>query len=144
MLAAPRILYALAQLRLLPEGLGRIHPQYRSTHLAILAMGILCLLLALSGTFTALAIASTLSRLLSYLLCIGALPRVHGRASEALRSEAYRLPGGWLIPILAFVICLALIAQTTLANWIAVGVLLLVGILLYLFAVGGAASRREV
>jgi len=142
MLAAPRILYALAGLRLLPQGLGRIHPQYRSPHVAILAMGILCLLLALSGTFTALAIASTLSRLLSFLLCIAALPRVHGRADVTRRQEAYRLPGGWIIPLLAFVICLALIAQTTLANWIAVGVLLGVGILLHRIATGAANTRE--
>jgi amino acid transporter len=142
MLAAPRILYALSQLRLLPQVLGWVHPRYRSPHVAILAMGALCLLLALSGTFTALAIASTLSRLLSYLLCIAALPRVHGNADATLRSEAYRLPGGWLIPALAFAICLALIAQTTLANWIAVGVLLLVGILLY-FLAGNAGRARQ-
>jgi len=140
MLAAPRILFALSQLRLLPASLGRIHPVHRSPHVAILAMGALCLLLALSGTFTALAIASTLARLLSYLLCIAALPRVHGRADEALRREAFRLPGGWLIPALALVICLALITQTTVANWAAVGILLLAGILLYALA---ARTRRQ-
>ncbi|MEE4279176.1 MAG: APC family permease [Halieaceae bacterium] len=138
MLAAPRILFALAELRMLPAALGRIHPRYRSPHIAILAMAALCLALALSGTFTALAIASTLSRLLSYLLCIGALPRVRAGASAELRREAFTLPGGLLIPALALSICLVLMAQTTLANWLAVGILLAVGVALY------ALARRAV
>ncbi|MEM9314051.1 MAG: APC family permease [Pseudomonadota bacterium] len=137
MLAAPRILFALARLKMLPPYLGRIHPQFRSPHVAIVVMGVLCLGLALSGTFTTLAVASTLSRLLSYVLCIGSLPRVRATASPEQRREAFALPGGLLVPALALAICLALIAQTTLANWIAVAALLGVGIVLYL-----VASRR--
>lgn len=134
MLAAPRILYALAQYRMMPVSLGRVHPHYRTPHVAILVMAVLCLVLALSGTFTALAVASTLSRLLSYLLCIGAFPRVRARAAEAVRDQAFPLPGGLLIPMLALFICAALITQTTLANWIAVGSLLAVGLVFFALA----------
>jgi len=137
MLAAPRLLYALAQHRMMPTSLGRIHERYRTPHVAILVMGALCLGLALSGTFTALAIASTLSRLLAYLLCIAALPRVRAAASDAVRREAFRLPGGFAIPALSLVLCLILIAQSTLANWLAVGALLAVGLVFL-----GLARRR--
>ena len=141
MLAAPRILFALARLQMLPPSLGSIHPRFRSPHIAIIVMGVLCLGLARSGTFTTLAVASTLSRLLSYVLCIGSLPRVRMEASPELRHEAFTLPGGLLIPALALSICLALIAQTTLANWIAVTALLAVGIALYFFARRGRVGQ---
>ena len=134
MLAAPRLLYALAQHRMMPTRLGAVHPRYRTPHIAILVMAVLCVSLALSGTFTALAIASTLSRLLAYLLCIGALPRVQAAATYADRQQAFKLPGGWLIPGTALLICSVLITQTTLANWIAVGLLLVIGLLFFAVA----------
>jgi APA family basic amino acid/polyamine antiporter len=134
MLAAPRLLYALAEHRMLPRGFAYVHPHFRTPSVAIIGMGILCLGLALSGTFTALAVASTLSRLLAYVVCIGALHRIRAAAGETLRQEAFTLPGGWLLPALAMLVCGGLMLQTTLANWLAVGGLLAIGILLYGFA----------
>ena len=95
-------------------------------------MGSLCLVLSLSGTFAALAVASSLSRLLAYVVCIGALPRVRARADEETRAQAYVLPGGHLVPAIALLICFILILQTTLANWVALAALLAVGVALYL------------
>jgi amino acid transporter len=134
MLAAPRLLYALAEHRMLPRSFAFVHPHFRTPSVAIIAMGILCLGLALSGTFTALAVASTLSRLLSYVACIAALSRIRSRASEAVRQEAFALPGGWLLPALAMLVCCVLMLQTTVANWLAVAGLLAIGILLFGFA----------
>lgn len=143
MLAAPRLLYALAEHGMLPRRIAYIHPHFRTPSVAIIGMGVLCLGLALSGTFTALAVASTLSRLLAYVVCIAALPRIRAAAEGEVRQEAFTLPGGWLLPALAMVVCCGLMMQTTLANWLAVAGLLAIGIVLYGFARRIAARRSH-
>lgn len=133
MIGAPRLLFALGEQGTIPALFTRVHPRYHTPHVSIIAMGALCLLLALSGTFAALAVASSLSRLLAYVVCIAALPRIQARAPANIRADAFRLPGGHLIPGIALLVCSVLIVHTTAANWFAVAALLLVGGSLYLF-----------
>jgi amino acid transporter len=64
-------------------------------------------------------------------MCIAALPAVRRKASEKTRRQAYRLKGGYAIPAVGLAICIWLMLQTTRANWIAVGLLLGLGIVLY-------------
>lgn len=132
MIGAPRLLYALGENGLIPRQFAHVSERYRTPSVAIMAMGALALLLALSGTFAQLAVASSLSRLLAYVLSICALPTIRRRASEEGRRHAFRLKGGYLIPLLGLGICLWLIAQTTRENWIAVGALLALGVCLYI------------
>jgi len=60
-LGAPRVLFAFARDGLLPAPLGRLHPRWRTPHVAIVVHTALGLLLALTGTFETLAILSTLT-----------------------------------------------------------------------------------
>ena len=131
MLQGPRLLFSLAELGMLPRVFARISPRYWTPDVAIVATGVLGLGLALTGTFVQLAVASSLARLIAYMLCIAALPAVRRKASADTRREAYRLKGGYLIPAAGFGICLWLMLHTTRANWIAVGLLLSLGIVLY-------------
>lgn len=139
MLAVPRLPFALAEKRLLPHWFGHIHEKYRTPSNSILMLGGLGLVFALSGSFAWLAAASSLTRLLSYVLCIGALPIIRKNATEKERSEAYRLKGGYTIPLIALVVCLFIGAQSELRSWLVTGGLLLVGLVLYAMA----AQRRE-
>ncbi|NCF24976.1 MAG: amino acid permease [Gammaproteobacteria bacterium] len=131
MIAAPRLIFALGENRLLPAWFGHIHPKYATPDYSILVMGGLALLMALSGSFVELAVASSLSRMLSYILCIGSLPVIRHRASDEMKARAYRIRGGYLIPIVGLLICLWLTAQATAENWRTVGILLAIGFVLY-------------
>ena len=131
MIAAPRLIFALGENRHLPAWFGHIHPKYATPDYSILVMGGLALLMALSGSFVELAVASSLSRMLSYILCIGSLPVIRHRASDEMKARAYRIRGGYLIPIVGLLICLWLTAQATAENWRTVGILLAIGFVLY-------------
>ncbi|MFT7289115.1 MAG: amino acid transporter [Halieaceae bacterium] len=78
------------------------------------------------------AVASSVSRLLAYISCIAALPAVRRSASEEVHRTAFRIRGGFLIPLVALLVCFWLLLQTKTENWVAVGLLLLVGLSLYL------------
>jgi amino acid transporter len=160
MLAVPRLPFAMAEKRMLPHWFGHIHEKHATPSNSILMLGGLGLAFALSGSFVWLAIASSLTRLISYVLCIGALPFIRRKASEEERREAYKLKGGYTIPIIALLVCLfigaqsdlrytipiiALLvclfigAQSDLRSWLVTGGLLIVGWVFYALA----AQRRE-
>ena len=131
MIAAPRLIFALAENRLLPAWFGNIHPRYATPDHSILVMGGLALVMALTGSFVELAVASSLSRMLSYILSIASLPIIRNRASDEMKARAYRIRGGYVVPLLGLLICLWLTAQATAQNWKTVGILLAIGFALY-------------
>ena len=132
MLAAPRLIYSLAENRLLPQWLAHINKKYSTPDRSILVMGAMALVLGLSSNFVELAVGSSVVRLLGYIICIAALPVIRKNASPEAREQAWRLPGGYAIPLLALGICVWLVAQSKGEDWMNVSILLAIGIGLYL------------
>lgn len=125
----PRYLHALAMDGYGPRMLARIHPRFRTPVPAILTVGILSLLLALSGSFVQLALLSVVARLCAYIgtaLSVLVLRRRHDS-----REGVLRLPGGPLIPVLAAALSIALLASARIGNLVAGGLALLVGAVIY-------------
>ena len=131
MLAVPRIIFSLAENRLLPSWFAHIHTKYATPDHSIYTMGALALALGLSSNFVELAIGSSVVRLLGYIICIAALPAIRRRASDAAREKAWHLPGGLAVPIVALLICMWLVAQSQAGDWIRVSFLLAIGAGLY-------------
>ena len=143
MLAVPRLPFAMAEERLLPRWFGHVHEKYATPSNSILLLGGMGLALALSGSFTWLAAASSLTRLISYVLCIGALPIIRSKASPEEREAAYKLKGGYTIPILALALCLWIGSQANARSWIVTGSLLAVGLVFYALAAGRRARANN-
>ncbi|MCO4810579.1 MAG: amino acid permease [Gammaproteobacteria bacterium] len=131
-LAAPRLLFSLAEQRLLPQWFGNVHKKYATPDRAIIAMGAMALVLGLSSNFVDLAIGSSVVRLLGYIICIASLPVIRRNAKAEKSEQAWRLRGGYAIPAAALLICLWLIGQSEREDWIKVSILLLIGLGLYL------------
>ena len=66
-------------------------------------------------------------RLLGYVICIASLPTARRNADAETRAQAFRLKGGYLVPGIALLICLWLLAQSKQESWIAVAILLGIG-----------------
>ena len=127
----PRYLLALANDGFGPRVLARIHPRFRTPVPAILFIGVLSLLLALSGSFVQLAMLSVVARLVTYIttaLAVIVLQRRHGD-----REQALQLPGGMLIPVVATIVSLGLLASASLENLLAGAAALVAGALIYRF-----------
>ncbi len=130
-LAAPRITYSMAEKRMLPAWFGHVHTKYATPDYSILMMGGMALTLALTGSFVKLALASSVVRLLGYIICIASLPSIRRNADVASRRNAFRLKGGYAIPGMALAVCIWLLAQSKLESWIAVIILLSIGWIFY-------------
>lgn len=134
-LSAPRMTYALARDGSLPAWLAVLHERHHTPNHSIALYGVLCLALALTGTFIWLAVMSTLIRLVTYFLCIAALPRLARRADSV--DQELRLPGGPLIPAVAMALCLWLVTQASPEAWLMLAGFVAAGSGLYWW------SRRE-
>ncbi|EDL48953.1 APC family permease [Erythrobacter sp. SD-21] len=130
----PRMAYGMAQQGMLPEWFERIHPRFLTPANAILFYGAASCLFAMWGGFLVLAAASTLSRLLTYVITAAALPVIEKRE-------------GHLNPFRAFVALLALAASVWISShaseeaWTIFGILLAVGTLLYFVARRGSVDE---
>ena len=134
MLAVPRLTFALSEQRLLPGWFGAVHARFSTPGNSILFLGALGLVFALSGSFEFLAAASSLTRLISYVLCIVALPLIRNRATAEEKAAAYRLPGGYAIPLIALGVSLWIASHSTLNSWLLTAGLLAAGLALYRLA----------
>jgi amino acid transporter len=61
LLGTPRILFAFARAGWLPRSMGTVHPRTHAPHVAILSYAALAIAIALSGSFTELAVLATLA-----------------------------------------------------------------------------------
>ncbi len=121
MVGVPRLTYALAEHRWLPAWFGRIHPKFKTPANSVMFYGAAITIVALPGSFAVLAATGSLARIIVYLMCIAALPRVRKSATADMREGATRLPGGYAIPIVAGAICLWACTQATAQSWALVG-----------------------
>ncbi|MEX0900979.1 MAG: APC family permease [Gammaproteobacteria bacterium] len=113
MLTSPRMTYTLARDNTMPVWFARVHEDYKTPANSIIFFGALALVLALWGSFVWLAAMSALVRVLIYMVCIGAMPRLRARFGS---ESNYRVPGGWAIPVLAFAVCGLLLTQVNVAS----------------------------
>jgi amino acid transporter len=128
-LSGPRYLFALAEDGYGPKGLAYLHPEFRTPVVAILLQSAIALPLALGGSFAGLAKLSVIARLATYLGTALAVPVLRRKLGET----AIRLPGGWLIPGAAALVCIILAASAKIENLIAGAVAIVVGLIVYFF-----------
>lgn len=127
----PRYLHALAMDGYGPRSLANIHPRFRTPTVAIVTLGALSLVLALSGSFVQLALLSVVARLFTYIGTTVSVLVLHKRYGD--QPGAMQLPGGPLIPVVALLLSLGLLASAKMENLAAGAIALLLGAVIYRF-----------
>ncbi|HEY0660106.1 MAG TPA: APC family permease [Lysobacter sp.] len=104
LLAAPRLLFAMAEQRQLPRALASTHARFHTPHIAIVASAACMLALTLSGSFLTAVAISTLTRLLAYAATCAALPVLRRRDRQdgsGSTTSSFRAPGGTVTVVVA-------------------------------------------
>jgi amino acid transporter len=139
-LAAPRALYALARDGFMPAALARIHPSYKTPHVAIAVQSALAFALALTGTFEKLAILANLALLVVFAACAVASWELRRRD---VRSDGapFRVPGGALVPILGCLVIAGLLTSIRPDEWAVLAAVVAVAVVVF-FVTRGSRARR--
>jgi APA family basic amino acid/polyamine antiporter len=129
MIMASRLAFGMAEQGLLPSGLGRVLPQRRTPWVAIVATTAVAMLLTTTGSLEYLA--STVVLLLLFVFLSTNIAVLVLRKDE-VAADHFRV---WaVIPVLAVASCVLLLWQQEAGIWLRAGILLLVGVALYLLA----------
>ena len=126
MLAAPRILFAMAERNQLPAPLGRPQPRFHTPHIAIIATAAVMLGFTLSGSFVGLVAIATLARLTTFAATCAAVPVLRKRNPD--QPPAFSVPGGLFSVVLAMLLIAWLLTSSSLHEIITVSVVLLLGL----------------
>ena len=132
LLGGPRIVFASSLDNNLPRFLGKVHPKYKTPHIAIIFFAVVIGVFALSGTFKYLAVVATGSLLLVDLGVILAVLRLRQRDGLPKDGE-FRLPFGPVIPLLSCAIVGWLLLQVPLNE--AATIVTLVGACAVIYAI---------
>lgn len=129
-ITAPRLTFALARDGSLPAWFGRVSERNGAPVNSILFCGIFSVALAVGQHFVWLIALSTFVRLITYALCIAALPVIERTLPE--QPKQFRLPGGLIIPALGFVLNLWLMAHSKLDHSLIAAAIIAVGTIIFL------------
>ena len=132
MLGGPRIIFASSLDNNLPSVFGKVHPKYKTPHVAIVFFALVIGVFALSGTFKYLAVVATGSLLLVDLGVSLAVLRLRQRDGLPKGGE-FRLPFGPVIPLLSCAIVGWLLLQVPLDE--AATIAVLVGACVAIYAI---------
>jgi APA family basic amino acid/polyamine antiporter len=134
-LSSPRMIFAFGRDGVIPAWFAHVHPRYRSPDVAIITYAVLAFALSISGTFEQLAVLSNVAVLLMYLLCCAACWFLVQRDVRA-DGQPFKFPGMKIVPALAIIAILWILAHATVREFAVNGIVLVVASILYLLRTG--------
>jgi basic amino acid/polyamine antiporter, APA family len=113
MLHTPRLTFALAERGDFPAVFAKIHRRFHTPHVSILLYTALLLAFTLAGNFRWNVTLSAIARLFTYSSVAIALLVLRRRRPQA---DAFRLPAGRVLAMLAIMFCVVLLVRAPLSN----------------------------
>lgn len=140
-LSGSRMLFAVAENGDLPRWFAWVHPVHRTPATAVWFSTAVALVLAWSGSFAALAAASAMARLITYVGTCAATWRLRApRFADRVAPPMWSTPGGAIVPAAAILVALAILAGLTRAQLFAGLGALGAGAVLYALAPKGSTA----
>jgi len=130
-LSSPRIIFAFGRDAVLPKGFAHVHSRFHTPDVAIITYAAIAFVLSFSTTFQQLAILANVAVLLLYLLCcLAALQLI--RRDVRTDGMPFTFPGAMLIPVLAIVVIIWILAHATVKEFAVTAACLAVASILFL------------
>jgi APA family basic amino acid/polyamine antiporter len=131
LMSQPRIFFAMSRDNLLPAGVSKVHPRFRTPYITTI---ITCVIVALVAGFVPIQILgemTSIGTLFAFVVVSVAVPILRAKRPEAKRP--FRVPGGPIIPVLGTLSCLYLMVSLSVMTWVRFLVWLDAGMLIYWF-----------
>jgi len=138
-LATSRLPFAFAEQGDMPAVLARVHPKFRTPHVAILASAVLVWLATVASSFLSAITLATSTRMVVYIAGCLALITLRRRADAP--AAGFVAPLGPAVAVLSSVLCFALLANASSRELIQLAIAAVVGALLLVSV--RALSKRQ-
>jgi APA family basic amino acid/polyamine antiporter len=138
-LATSRLPFAFAEQGDMPAVLARVHPKFRTPHVAILASAVLVWLATVASSFLSAITLATSTRVVVYIAGCIALIALRRRADAP--AAGFIAPLGSAVAVLASVLSLALLANASSRELVQLAIAAIVGVLI-LLGVRALAKRQ--
>lgn len=123
-----RLLFAMSERSQLPALFGDVHARYRTPVNAIIAMAVVVLILALSGSFIYIVKVTIITRISTYVVTCATLPLLRRRADAP--KAVFVLPGGQVLACVAIGCCVLFLANSSMRELVDVAVAAVLGLIL--------------
>ncbi len=128
-LGQARVWYSMSRDGLLPRVFSNVHPRFRTPHVSTWVAGFFVAIPAGIFDVPELANLSNIGTLFAFILVsLGVLVLRH---KQPERRRAFRVPFVPVVPILAIVFCLILMASLPLESWVRLFIWLAIGLTIY-------------
>ncbi|MBS4044538.1 MAG: amino acid permease [Chitinophagaceae bacterium] len=131
-LATSRVLFAASEKKLLPVYLSKLHPKFATPYISILFFSFLTVLVAVSGSFTSLAILSSSSILIIFLAVVLATIKLRFTKSSTQLST-FKIPFGLTIPLLSIAVIIWFLSNLKFDEFKALIIFIVLTIIFYFF-----------
>jgi len=131
LMSQPRIFFAMSRDRLLPAGASKVHPRFKTPHITTMITGSVVAFCAALVPIQILGEMTSIGTLFAFMVVCTAVMILRVQRPEAKRP--FRVPGGFLIPVLGILSCLYLMLSLPVATWIRFLGWLNIGMLIYWF-----------
>ena len=119
-----RILPKVWHLGELPRAFARVHPTFRTPHIAIITCSVISLAIGLAGTFAATSTLSAIGRLIVYGMTCASLIMLRRRGEP---PAAFMLPGGPVFAVVGILFTIWLLSTRSFTQAWIIGAILLAG-----------------
>ena len=131
LLSQPRIFFAMSRDQLLPPGVSKVHPKYRTPYITTMITGVVVAIVAGLTPIQILGEMTSIGTLFAFVVVSLAVIILRLKRPDARRP--FRVPGGHIIPVLGVVSCAYLMIALTVMTWVRFLVWLDIGMVIYWF-----------
>jgi APA family basic amino acid/polyamine antiporter len=131
LMSQPRIFFSMSRDRLLPEGVSKVHPKFGTPYITTI---ITCVIVAFVAGLTPIQVVgemTSIGTLFAFVVVCAAVIMLRIKRPEAPRP--FRVPFGFLFPVLGVISCLYLMLSLSVVTWVRFLVWLDLGMLIYWF-----------
>jgi APA family basic amino acid/polyamine antiporter len=141
-LGQPRIFFAMSRDGLLPPYFARVHPRFKTPHVATIWTGLFVAGFAAFCNINEMADLCNIGTLFAFILvCIGIMILRH---REPDRPRPFRVPGGYVVPVLGILFCGYLMLGLDRITWIRFVGWLVAGLVIYfLYGIRRSVVQRR-
>jgi basic amino acid/polyamine antiporter, APA family len=131
-LGQPRIFFAMSRDGLLPPWFAKVHPRFKTPHVATIFTGLLVGVTSMFTSLDEMVDLTNIGTLFAFILvCIGIMIL---RVKDPDRERSFRVPGGaFLLPTMGVLSCIGLAIYLPPTSWMRFVGWLFVGLLVYIF-----------